>query len=512
MKEQTILGIKNNPIYQELNAYYSQSTVFSALGIERNENRHSAFLNWLLNPKSDHQLGVEPLKKFLALYSSVNEKLDAQIRAALITGRYDIEDFQIDTEVSLSGFCSEENEPKLDKNQKRLDIWAEFSIALPDATNNETVALVIENKIYSKEWVKDGRSQTQIYHDCLSQYYQGQNLFEVFLTPEDKTPKDKGVKTCPDFVHLTYQQLLDNVLQPVSLLATNKHAKMLVGDYIRNLGRAALNDEEQAKTYSILATSAYEREKLQQLLLVDGMKEIIEGCLYAVYGEKAKKVVGKEAWERLRDLTSYDVVLLTEFWNANVEILKAMLHTIDIFHCKKEDVDAILKENNRDNTKYFVEREENGKWVPADKNFSKPVAKGRAACVFFTRWMSMSVRDLQLTIDEVREAFPLSINQYYFNNKWDFLDTLVYEMKGGTVNSNLKREIINKAGKKIEENVDKWDFYPIEAESRACGWAYLKDRDIAVMPKMWRKDDFQRLLDHIDKHPELFKGIRIRQA
>lgn len=28
MKEQTILGIINNPIYQELNAYYSQSTLF----------------------------------------------------------------------------------------------------------------------------------------------------------------------------------------------------------------------------------------------------------------------------------------------------------------------------------------------------------------------------------------------------------------------------------------------------------------------------------------------------
>ncbi|MBR4560723.1 MAG: hypothetical protein IKO23_02255 [Bacteroidales bacterium] len=26
------------------------------------------------------------------------------------------------------------------------------------------------------------------------------------------------------------------------------------------------------------------------------------------------------------------------------------------------------------------------------------------------------------------------------------------------------------------------------------------------------KDDFQRLLEHIDKHSELFNGIRIRQA
>ncbi len=39
MLDKIILGIKNNSVYQELNAYYGQSTVFSALGIERNENR-----------------------------------------------------------------------------------------------------------------------------------------------------------------------------------------------------------------------------------------------------------------------------------------------------------------------------------------------------------------------------------------------------------------------------------------------------------------------------------------
>lgn len=509
MKEQTILGIKNNPIYQELNAYYSQSTVFSALGIERNENRHSAFLSWLLNPKSDHQLGVEPLKKFLALYASVNEneKVDAQLRAALITGRFDVKDFQIDTEVPLSNFDGNENGLKLTKEQRRLDIWAEFSVALPDSTDIETIALVIENKIYSKEWGKDNQYQTQVYHDYLSQYYQNQTLFEVFLTPEAEGAK------CPYFVHLTYQQLLDNVLQPVSLLTKNKQAKMLVDDYIRNLGRAALNDGEQAKTYSILATSAYEREKLQKLSDVAGMKEIIEGCLYAVYGEKAKKVVGKDAWERLSGLTSYDVVLLTEFWNANTEILKALLHTIAIFPCNKKDVNAIFKENNRDNTKYFVELDEKGKWVPADKDFSKPLAKGRAACVFFKQWMLK--HDQKLTLEEVRNAFPLTINSYYENNKWDFLDTLIFEVEVGAVNANGKREIINKAGLRIEIDSDQWDFYPVEqnrVSSKPCGYGYLKDGNIAVMPKMWRKDDFQRLLEHIDKHSELFNGIRIRQA
>jgi hypothetical protein len=85
MLERSILRIKNNSVYQELKSYYSQSTIFSALGIERNENRHSAFLCWLLDPKSDHQLGVEPLKKFLALYAANNKNLDIELIAAFIT-------------------------------------------------------------------------------------------------------------------------------------------------------------------------------------------------------------------------------------------------------------------------------------------------------------------------------------------------------------------------------------------------------------------------------------------
>ena len=44
---------------------------FNVLGIERSENRHSAFLQWLLNSKSSHGLGESPLKKFLALVATL---------------------------------------------------------------------------------------------------------------------------------------------------------------------------------------------------------------------------------------------------------------------------------------------------------------------------------------------------------------------------------------------------------------------------------------------------------
>lgn len=60
--EETILAVNNSNEYQALKEYYGKSTLFSCLGIERNENRHSAFIAWLLDNKSEHGLGTLPLK------------------------------------------------------------------------------------------------------------------------------------------------------------------------------------------------------------------------------------------------------------------------------------------------------------------------------------------------------------------------------------------------------------------------------------------------------------------
>ncbi len=150
---------------------------------------------------------------------------------------------------------------------------------------------------------------------------------EVFLTPDAEDDAH-----CPSFVHLTYQQLLDDVLLPLSSMAKSEHVKLFINDYIRNLGKPALNDdndEKKVKTYSILATSELEKKRLQQLLETERMKTIIERALVAVYGDQAKDIVGKDAMKRNEDMKPYETALLTEFWNDNTDILKAMLHNLE---------------------------------------------------------------------------------------------------------------------------------------------------------------------------------------
>ena len=78
MDSKLILDFYKLPEFQKLNAYYMQSTVFNVLGIQRSENRHSAFLAWLLNPDAPHSLKEMPLRKFLALIAAKADDQDSE--------------------------------------------------------------------------------------------------------------------------------------------------------------------------------------------------------------------------------------------------------------------------------------------------------------------------------------------------------------------------------------------------------------------------------------------------
>ena len=120
-----ILNLINSIEFQELNSYYNEKTMFSALNVERNENRHSAFIAWWLNPKSEHGLGDAPLKLFLRLMAT--KRWDANLRDDLynriLAGNYNItlkEDIEVEKNV---GKISSNN------SKDRIDIWSvlEFS-------------------------------------------------------------------------------------------------------------------------------------------------------------------------------------------------------------------------------------------------------------------------------------------------------------------------------------------------------------------------------------------------
>ena len=501
MDSKLILDFYKLPEYQILNAYYMQSTVFNILGIQRSENRHSAFLAWLLNPNAPHSLKEMPLRKFLALIAAMADDQDKcyfyQVRQHLLSGNYQLKVDCVKTEQSIVGLANEklsdfegivektDNGQFKKDGQNRFDIWMLVHITFTDEQDcerNWTVPIIVENKIYSSEGYagNEEKAQTMRYHRamgvlqnvvCDDNYCQP---LLVYLTPSDT----KKGPTAPSFIHLTYQDMLDYVIQPCALTEnSDTEVSMLINGYIRNLSCPSKNDGESKRDYSILAIAETESQDLEVLF----KSVTFEAALRSVFPEEAQALLGQPTTE-MPD----DTPLLEQFWNANENLFKIVLYN----HFKNDKdklavVQNIVKVNNRDNTRYFVAVKQGEPWLN-----NKAASKSEASFLIFKAYC-LSRHEMnpsaELSIDDLRSEFDCSLNSYYHNR---FLKYLFYDFdEDVTVDVEGNKHF----GNDLCPESDDWDFY----------W----DND-HILPnvkgqvrsvKMWRKDDFDRLVEKAKK-------------
>nr|ANG65675.1 hypothetical protein [uncultured bacterium G1] len=269
-----IVELYNDANYQALSAFYNKTTVLNVFGIERSENRHSSFLRWLMDSRSNHGLGNEPMKKLLRLYAlAMPPEENVPLQNLLLVGDYDIvfSDYPT-TEKSIDRRVTKKG---------RFDIWARM--VLTDRQNNTLkAALVVENKIYSKE----GADQTEDYHQFLYEHLDEDEFpIELYLNPETTDGPD-----CHSFKHITYQQLLETVLEPLQHIVVEPFSKTVISDYIRNLGKPATG--EDGKDFTVLATSEKEKKSLKTLF--DKFEPLFWPALVAGNLEQVSKSLKKE--------------------------------------------------------------------------------------------------------------------------------------------------------------------------------------------------------------------------
>lgn len=277
-----ILSMYSLPAYQQLKAYYERSTLFSVLGAERSENRHSAFLAWLLNPSSSHSLGETPIRKFLTLAACKATDEDKcywqEPREHLISSDYRLDFVCIKTEQSIIALA---NNKKV--NPDKLDIW--ILIRIRYSSDNKdvcwTIPIVVENKIFSKEGKANGSIPAQT-----ERYCRAINNLKGDLCPDNYfqpiliylTAPFAPAPTCNAFIHVTYQDLLDHVIQPLSLQLTaqrpHSEEKVFLEGYIRNLSFPAATDGKKSDDYSILAIAESESKLLETLFSSDAFMTI----------------------------------------------------------------------------------------------------------------------------------------------------------------------------------------------------------------------------------------------
>jgi hypothetical protein len=146
----------DNPELFQLEEMLDEFNIFEAVGVERQEMRHSDFLAFLLNPQERHGLGSAFVQRFLL----------AAVQAA-----------EQDTAVSALDLALWDG-GGLEVRRE----WQNIDILLLD--EHEKLAVIIENKVDSGEHSQ----QLDRYWRIVQQRFPGWRTIALFLTPDGREP------------------------------------------------------------------------------------------------------------------------------------------------------------------------------------------------------------------------------------------------------------------------------------------------------------------------------------
>jgi len=296
----------NDINFRKVHNIYGRTTVFNILGVERSENRHSSFLKWLFDIKGSHDMGDEPLRKFLrlvangaSLYNKENKigskfemAIGSDVQNMLVVGSYTIDDFSIVTEQPIK-VTVEDNKGKDTTVNGRIDVYARFMLCpvkvkdSGDSVDKYWVQVVLENKMYTTEHSDQTRSyylwaeneaKEHLKDDCKSV------LIGVFLSP-DKTEDCSADTDNFEYVKITYEDLLKDVLEPLQGSEMSNEGEMMLNDYIVNLGQPSKEDDKKMDT--VMATSLNNQRILSDLY--KSHRQLLVAALYASDGEECYK-------------------------------------------------------------------------------------------------------------------------------------------------------------------------------------------------------------------------------
>lgn len=253
--------------------YYEADNLWKALRIERDENKHSAYLAWLL--KRPAKAYNSPMINFLNLLvkqaddCNISEPEIKRLRSAILRQSLVIKNIEARTEMPV---CSLSKIRYTD----RLDLFFECDIVGVEPFNK--LEIILENKIDSSEGVAKNqnrllnptihelaykaKSQTERYYYACSKEYGNRNesfnsettlqLF-VFLTSRiEQNPAENK------FIKINYQDLTDFILEPYSKQEDiDEHTRISINEYLHILGNPY---------YSKMSTMAITTEERELLI------------------------------------------------------------------------------------------------------------------------------------------------------------------------------------------------------------------------------------------------------
>jgi len=204
--------VVGNSELEELEVCLEKFNIFEAIGVVRQELRHSNFLAFLLDPNQNSGIGQTFLKRFLqkAIINSVHSELPI---TPIDLDLWDLHDVIVHRE------------------------WQNIDILILEESLK--LAIVIENKIDSTE----STDQLKRYHETAKKYFPDYNILCIYLTPEGDIPSNE------DYISVSYQL----VCEVVETLVETKESILgsdlltLIKNYAEMLRRHIVDESETAK-------------------------------------------------------------------------------------------------------------------------------------------------------------------------------------------------------------------------------------------------------------------------
>ena len=228
-----IQKIKSSKPYIDYHNYH-RGNIFGITKTSRWELMHSNFIAWALHPDSSHGLKLFPLYQFVRAIGCVQDNSDNITARKLPTSllyNFFNDDFIVDASIER------ETAVRVGKNSKHIDIVIEI------ATKERILPIIIEVKVDSPENGANKDQTVTYYNWGETEAYPDRSIYfdpiYIFLYPEYKGTKQK----CDQYIRMTYQELVDNVLAPSSakcgdLVSINNYKQ-----YLQSLSFQVDNDK-----------------------------------------------------------------------------------------------------------------------------------------------------------------------------------------------------------------------------------------------------------------------------
>ena len=288
--------ILNNEDLARLEESTGQFNIFEALGIVRQEIRHSNFLAWLMNPAQTHGLGDSFLKGFLFKTSVKARLLRIKTISPVDVDVWDLTETEIRRE------------------------WSHIDILLVE--HAKKFVCVIENKIYSSEH----SDQLCRYRCVVEAEFPDYTRHYVLLNVSGEEPSDSY------YVGVTYEEVCDVIERLLEMRASTigDDVATALSHYVTMIRRRIMPDAEIQelcrriyRKHQAALDLIYEHRPDRQAAISDALLEMIRADRQEFIIDAASKSRIRflpVSWDRSelnvgQGFTKTGRLLLFEFWN-----------------------------------------------------------------------------------------------------------------------------------------------------------------------------------------------------